>query len=117
MDDRVAAQGLAHPLGTERAAAQRDHPRVRPAEQVEHDLFLARAKGSLTLAIEVALDRLSELAFKLAVGVERIDRELRCRDACGRGLAGAHEADEDERPRAGGRRPRGGQRFHPIRSR
>ncbi len=112
-----SAQRVAHALGAERAAAERDDARVGTREQVEHHLFLARAKGVLALAVEVALDRLAQEPLELAVGVPRLDTQLRGGRARGRRLAGAHEADEDESAGAGGRRPRRGQRFHPIRSR
>ena len=47
MHDRVTGERVAHTLRAERAAAQRDHARVRPLQQLKHHLLLARAKGLL----------------------------------------------------------------------
>jgi hypothetical protein len=106
----VGAQRLAHALGSHRAAAQRQHAPARALEQLQHHLLLAFPEGRLALAVEERRDRLAEPALELVVRVERPDPELRRGRACGRGLAGAHEADEHQRSLRYAR-------LHPIRSR
>ena len=69
---------------------------VRPREQLEHQLLLARAERLLALPVEEGLDRLAEPLLELAVGVERLGAELRGERAGAGGLPGAHEADEHE---------------------
>ena len=76
------------------------------AEQLEHQLLLARAERVLALAVEERLDRLAEPPLELAVGVERLGAELGGERAGAGGLAGAHEAHEHE----------GYARLQPIRS-
>jgi len=97
MNDRMPRQRLAHVLGSERAAAERDYRRVLARQQLEHQLLLASAKRLLALPVEERLDRLAQAALKLAIRVERLGAELgRERAGAGR-LPGAHEAHEDER--------------------
>src|SRR5918999_5759398 len=107
--DGVAGERLAHPLGLDRASAERHHGGVAAREQLADDLLLARAEGRLALAVEERLDCLAQTMLELAVAVERLDAQLRGQRAGPGGLAGAHEADQDDRPvyRA---------RLHPIRS-
>ena len=63
-------------IRAEGAAAERDHPGIRPGEQLERHLLLARAKRVLTLPVEEGLDRLAEPPLELAVAVERLRTEL-----------------------------------------
>ncbi len=118
-DHGVPGERLAHPLGADGAAAEGDHVRAVGAqrrartaalEQLEHHLFLARAKGGLPLAVEERLDRLSQPRLELAVGVAGLHPQRgRERARAGR-LPGAHEAHEHEG--ASARYPR----LQPIRS-
>jgi hypothetical protein len=100
----VACERLADALGAQRPAAEGDHPRVVAGQQAQHDLLLTQAELALALAVEVVLQRLTELALELAVGVERLGPELRGHRARGAGLARPHEADEYERAGLGGHR-------------
>jgi hypothetical protein len=109
--DRVGAKRLAHPLGAQRAAAERHHPRVGGRQQAQRGLLLAFAERGLALALEELLDRLAELALELGVAVDRVHPQLGRNGFRGAGLAGAHEAHEHER--AGGPAR---QRLHPMRS-
>ncbi len=63
-------------IRAEGAAAERDHPGIRPGEQLERHLLLARAKRVLALPVEEGLDRLAEPLLELAVAVERLRTEL-----------------------------------------
>ena len=104
----VAAERLADALGLHGAAAERDHRSVAAGQQLADDLLLALAEGLLPAAVEEALDRLAQRELELAVGIDRARSQLgRQRTRAGR-LAGAHEADEDERAVYA--------RVHPIRS-
>ncbi len=78
-----------------------------PIEQLADELLLVLAKGGLAVELELAGDRVSEALFEQPVGVERLRAELGGDFGGGGRLAGAHEADEDERA---------GQRRHRIRS-
>ena len=92
----MPAERLAHALGLHGTTAQSDDPSVAAGQQLAHHLLLACAKGSLTVAIEVLLDRLAQRSLELAVGVDGARSQLG-RKGTGTGrLAGAHEADEDE---------------------
>ncbi len=104
----VAAERLADALGLHGAAAERDHRSVAAGQQLADDLLLALAEGLLPLAVEEALDRLAQRELELAVGVDRARAQLGGQRTCAGRLAGAHEADEDERAVYA--------RVHPIRS-
>jgi hypothetical protein len=107
-DDGVALQQLAHARGRDGAAAERDDRGVVALEQVAHDVLLERPERALAVAGEVGLDRRAEARLDLVVGVDRAAAERGRCGAGGRRLAGAHEADEDERAYAV-------RRVHPIR--
>ena len=59
-DDDVAAERLAHPLGEDAAAAERDRAAVGLLQQRADDLGLARAEGLLAVLLEGLGDRLAE---------------------------------------------------------
>jgi hypothetical protein len=99
----MALQRFAHSLGEHAAPAEGDHSvGCRVAQQPAHELLLQRPERLLAVELELARDRMAELALQQRVAVERLSAERRgeldsrCR------LAGAHEADQDE--------------CHPIRS-
>src|SRR6185503_17493294 len=82
----------------DRAAAQGDHvARAGALEQLDAQRLLARAERRLAVAVELLLDRVAELLLEQPVGVQRARAEDRGDVAGGGRLAGAHEAEEDER--------------------
>ena len=96
--DGVRGERIAHALGGECSAAEGDHPGIRPLEQLQHHLFLARAKGGLPLAVEERLDRLAEPLLHQAIRIERLGSQPGGqRPRAGR-LAGPHEANENQGP-------------------
>jgi hypothetical protein len=110
--DGVTAERVADALRAERPAPERDDASVAAAQQCGHHLLLAPAEGRLAHAVEEGLDRLAQLAFELAVGIERHDLELGRHGAGGARLARPHEPDEYQGARGplrrrslGGRRP------------
>ncbi len=99
----MAGQRVAHALGSDAAAPERDH-RVRSGvvQQLAHQLLLRRAERRLAAQLELARHRMTEALGQQRVAVERPAAE-RPGELAGHGrLAGAHEADQDE--------------CHPIRS-
>ena len=66
-------------------------------EQLAHEALLALAKHGLALALEERGDGLPDLALDQLVGVFGLGAERPRRGSRGLALAGAHEADEDER--------------------
>jgi hypothetical protein len=90
----------AHPLGEDGAAAERDHCLVPLppglGEELADEPLLVDAEGVLPVELELAGDGVPEAGFEQAVGVEHVGAELGGDRGGGGGLAGAHEADEDE---------------------
>ena len=93
----MSAQRRAHPLRTDRAAAQRDDLRAgRPLEQLADDVLLDGPKRRLAVTREGLADRAAETLLDQPVGVDGGDAAKR-RERSRRGrLAGAHEADDDD---------------------
>src|SRR3954451_23545822 len=102
MPHGVPSERLPDGIRANRAATQGQHGRLPPLQQAQHELLLARPEGGLSLAIEERLERLPELALELAVGVERLDAELRGDRPRRARLPGSHEADEHEGAPTGG---------------
>jgi hypothetical protein len=93
----VASQPRAHALGGDRAAAEREHRRGRRLEQLADGLLLLLAERALAVRPEVVLDRAPQPPLEQVVGVDGLDAHGRARGARRQRLAGAHEADEDQR--------------------
>ena len=93
----------AHARRGDAAAAERDHVlRAGAGEQLAHQLLLLHSEGGLAVQLELACQRMTETLSEQLVAVERRGAK-RLGELGGDGrLAGAHEADQDER--------------HPIRS-
>ena len=100
--DLVAAQGGPDALGEHRAAAQGQRAQAGALEQLEHEGLLLGAEGRLAVAREDVGHRRAGALLEHLVGVEGLGIQR----ASGRGLARAHEPDEDGQPG----------RLHPIRS-
>jgi hypothetical protein len=110
VDDGVTGERLAHALGLERPAAERDHLGVAALQQLADHLGLARAELLFAVTVEERLDRLAEPLLELTVGVEGLGAQLGGqRPGAGR-LPRAHEADQDDRAACGYARR------HPMRS-
>ena len=95
-DDHVAGESVADPLRAHRPAAQRDHAAVHVLKQLTNLSGLEGPKLVLAAAPEEPRDRHPDLALEELVGLDR----LQAGGACGvrrRRLAGAHEANEDDR--------------------
>ncbi len=56
-----------------------------------------RAEGGLAVELELARERMPEARLQQPIGVEHLRAERAGDFGGGGGLAGAHEADEDER--------------------
>ena len=103
-DRDMTAQRGARALGKHGAAAQRDDVAGAGAlEQLHAQRLLARAERRLAAAVELLLDAVAQLLLEQPVGVQGLGAEHRGHVTGGRRLAGAHEAEEDERPAAQGR--------------
>ena len=105
----MTGERLAHTLGLDGPAAERDHRQVLALQELADHILLDGAEGGLALAVEEHLDRLPEPALDLPVAVHRLHAQLRGERAGAGRLPGAHEAHQDDRAvyRA---------RLHPIRS-
>ena len=113
--DGVVLERRAHPLGGDRAAAQREHRPRRRLEQLDDGVLLLLAERALAVGGEVRLDRGPDPLLDDVVGVDGAAAHRGRRGARGGGLPRAHEADEHQRAgRRAARRYSG--RFHPIRS-
>ena len=95
--DDVALERVTHARRADRPAAERDRRAWRRGEQLAHDLLLQRAERGFAMRGEVVLDRPPETLLDDRVGVDGPAAERRRRRTGGGRLAGAHEADEDER--------------------
>jgi len=94
----VSAQRLAHALGEDAAAPQRDHvARARVAQEPAHELLLGRSERRLAVQLELAGHRVAEAGFEQGVAVEWVRGAPGCELRGDRRLAGPHEADQDER--------------------
>ena len=94
----TVAQLVPDRRGLDRAAAQRDHGRVRQTQRCNRVTFLLQAELRLAAPLEELGDRRPEVLFEVAVEVDEGTPEpLRDLRAEGR-LARAHEADEREVP-------------------
>ena len=102
-DDDVAAERFADPLRAHRPAAERDHAAVGVLEQLAHLGGLEASELLLAATPEEPRDRHPELALEQLVGLDRLQAGG-ARGVGGGRLAGAHEADEDDRRPAGRRR-------------
>jgi hypothetical protein len=115
----VAVQRLADPLREDGAAAQGDRSAVGALERRSRNLSLAAPELILPVALEELGDRHAEFTLHQGVGVGHLKSGL-ASQARGPGLAGAHEADEDQGPRPRSGRSQGvacrGYRRHPMRS-
>ena len=108
--DGVPRQGLAHPLGLERAAAQRDDAARRAREQLEGQLSSRPRNAGSPSRSQVVCDRLAERPLELA-GRGRARAPSRRPSSAPRRLARPHEAHEDHAgvgARAAGAGMRGG---------
>jgi hypothetical protein len=92
----VVAQRGAHPRGLHGPTPERQHRRLRAAEQLEHELLLLRAERGLAVPVEEVLDRPLQPALELAVGVEVWQLQRGGGLAGERGLPRAHEPREDD---------------------
>jgi hypothetical protein len=110
----VAGERVAHALGHERAAGDRQHRRRRSVEQLAGQLLLGLAERALAVRGEPVVDRGAQALLEGRAGVDRAAAERGRGGAGGRGLARPHETDEDEHPALG--RRYGRRRFHPMRS-
>jgi hypothetical protein len=95
--EAAVAEALARDGREHRPAPERDH-RVRLGEQPPDDALLERPERGLPVLVEDRRDAAAGLALDLAVGVEERPPEPRGQILAGRGLAGAHEADERQVP-------------------
>ena len=95
-DDDVAVQGLPDPLRVNGAAAQRDHPAVGVLEQALDLRRLPGPKLALPALAEEVMIGMPSSVLEQVVGVHRLEPGASAR-LRGGGLAGPHEADEDER--------------------
>ena len=94
----MATHRLAHALGPQSAAPQRDHrPGRGLVERVGDGDLLAQPERLLALLGEEVGDAHAELALEHGVGVDGLDAPGLGHGAGGDGLARAHEAGEDER--------------------
>ena len=98
----MLGERVADRRGPDRATAQRDH-RGAGSEQLERHPLLDIAETRLAVLGEHRRDRLAEPLLDHRVDVDRLDVERVGGAARGGRLAGAHEADADERRR---QRPR-----------
>ncbi len=130
---QVRDQRRAHARGQDAAAAERDHARPRRrrcavlrigscdrrmrarvarargiGEQSTHHRLLGGAEGGLAVELELARDRMAEALLEHRVAVERLHPERARQRAGDGGLAGAHQADQHERPAGDGGRDLGG---------
>jgi hypothetical protein len=88
-------EGGAGALVGGRAAAEGEH-RVLAVQQVRDDRVLQLAEGRLAVVGEDPRDRPARRALDDVVAVGERDAELRREQAADRGLARAHEADDDD---------------------
>jgi hypothetical protein len=93
----VLGKGGAHGLREDAAAPERDGVAgAGVGEQLAHDLLLGGAKGVLAAGFELVGDRVPEALLQQGVAVERPSAEATSELGGDGGLAGAHEADQDE---------------------
>ena len=96
--DEMSAQRSARSLRADRAAAQRDDlPAGRALEQLADDGLLDGAKRRLAVTREGLGDRAAETLLDQPVGVDGGDAAKRRKRSRRGRLAGAHEADDDDR--------------------
>jgi hypothetical protein len=96
--DCVLAERAPDRRARDRAAAERDHRRLAPAQRVDRDRLLEHTELQLAAPREQLGNRLARAVLELAVEIDELAAEPARELDPERRLARAHEADEREVP-------------------